>query len=100
MFAREVLAVSTGDVLLVFARVVRAVVIRDVQLLFVFGGFDSAAAFFLARSSSIVFNTDGIPSVNGQARSSFVTSFSRSGSEIDFSLESTTEEWEKVGGQA
>ena len=95
VFAREVLAVPTGDVLLVFARVVRAVVIRDVQLLFVFGGFDPAAAFFLARSCSSVLITDGMPRVRGQARRSFVTSFSRSGSGIGFSVGGAAAGWEE-----
>ena len=103
VFAREVLAVSIGEARLVFARVfrllltgevlrvfnrvfarvLRAVVSRDVQLLLGFGGFGGlscSAAFLFANSSSIVFSTAGTPSVRGQARSNFVTSFSLSGS--------------------
>lgn len=95
----EALVVSTGEVLLVFARVFLAVVNRDVQPLLVFGGFNCSAAFLLANSSSIVFNTEGIASVRGQARSSFVTNFSLSGSEEDVSEGSTAGACEKVGGQ-
>ena len=98
VFARVFLVVLTGEVLLVFVRVFLAVLSRDVQRLLVFGVFSSSAAFLFANSASIVFSTEGTPSVRGQARSSFVTSFSLSGSEDDFSAGSKVEVREKLGG--
>lgn len=97
VFAWDGLAVSIGDVLLVFARVFLLVFRRVDQLLFVLG-FNSSAAFRLTNSSSMALSTEGIPSVSGQARSNFVTSFSFSGCG-DFSADSRVEVRDDVGCQ-